>query len=414
MKFKAVSSTGAAFFCNLAPYLVFMSGNNLAPRFKTALLLLILLSLGITLKNIYAPLSRVPDIPFPVTLFNNFLIFKNSFYHLLLSLPLFETYGPVQYDVFKYTPTFALLFAPFAVGNDVLGLFLWNALNVILPFLALTQLTKVHKKRWLWLFVFFAVESSTSMLNSQSNGLMLGLMLWTLVFYQREKWHSAVFCILLTGFIKIFGLVLFSLFLFQKRHWFKIALSTIIQFTVLFSLPLIFVSWDYLISQYLRWFILLKSDGGYFVKYSVLGWIQSWFHYLPNKSLTLLVALLIQLILAAIIRNRKELMVYYGLTWGVWVVIFNHMAESATFIIAVGSMVAFYLLIDKLTRVDLFLLVLVLIFTVFGPTDLYPREVRFWIVETAQMKVFPVILVYLRMIQYLVRNSRVYNSIDVS
>jgi len=400
---------GAAFFCNLATHLMFMSGKNLAPRFKTALIFLVLLSMGITLKNINAPLSRVPDIPFPVTLFNNFLIFKNSFYHLLLSLPLFETYGPVQYDVFKYTPTFALLFAPFAIGNDFFGLFLWNSLNVILPFLALTQLISTHKSRWLYLVVFFAVESSTSMLNSQSNGVVLGLILWTLVFYQREKWHSAVFCILLTGFIKIFGLVLFTLFLFHRRHWLKISLSSIIQFAVLFSLPLFFVSWDYLISQYLRWFILLKSDGGYFVKYSVLGWMQSWFDLLPNKTLTLLFALCIQLILAFFIRQRKELIIYYGLTWGVWVVIFNHMAESATFIIAVGSIVAFYLLIDKLTQGDVFLLVMVLLFTVLGPTDIYPRSLRFWIVETSQMKVFPVILVYLRMLQYLIRKSRLSN-----
>jgi hypothetical protein len=247
------------------------------------------------------------------------------------------------------------------------------------------------------------------MLNSQSNGVVLGLILWTLVFYQREKWHSAVFCILLTGFIKIFGLVLFTLFLFHRRHWLKISLSSIIQFAVLFSLPLFFVSWDYLISQYLRWFILLKSDGGYFVKYSVLGWMQSWFDLLPNKTLTLLFALCIQLILAFFIRQRKELIIYYGLTWGVWVVIFNHMAESATFIIAVGSIVAFYLLIDKLTQVDVFLLVLVLLLTVLGPTDIYPRSFRFWIVETSQMKVFPVILVYLRMLQYLIRKSRLFN-----
>jgi hypothetical protein len=91
------------------------------------------------------------------------------------------------------------------------------------------------------------------------------------------------------------------------------------------------------------------------------------------------------------------------------VVIFNHMAESATFIIAVGSIVAFYLLIDKLTQVDVFLLVLVLLLTVLGPTDVYPRSLRFWIVETSQMKVFPVILVYLRMLQYLIRKSRLSN-----
>jgi hypothetical protein len=137
--------------------------------------------------------------------------------------------------------------------------------------------------------------------------------------------------------------------------------------------------------------------------------MQSWFHLAPNKSLTLLVAILIQLSLALIIRHKKELITFYALTWGVWVVIFNHMAESATFIIAVGSIVAFYLLIQKIDKVDWFLLVLVLLFTVLGPTDTYPRPWRFWIVETAQMKVFPVILVYLRMLQFMMQKSRISN-----
>jgi len=369
---------------------------------KLAFLVLVFLALGITFKNFYGAMTRVPNIPFPVCQFNNFLIFKNSFFHLLNELPLFETYGPVQYDVFKYTPTFALLFAPFAMGNDFLGLLSWNILNAVLPFLAVNQLYPNHKNRWPLLFVFLLVESSTSMLNSQSNGLMLGLMLWTLVFYQREKWNSAIFCILLTGFIKIFGLVLFALLLFQKREWLKIVSSAVLQFVVLFALPLIFVSWDYLISQYHRWFILLKSDGGYFVKYSVLGWMKQWFSCIPDKSITLLTALLIQFLVAILVRKKKELLVLYGLTWGVWVVIFNHMAESATFIIAVGSIVGFYLMIDKIKTVDYLLLGLMLLFTVFGPTDLYPASWRIWIVEKSQMKVFPVILIYVRMLYILV------------
>ena len=101
-------------------------------------------------------------------------------------------------------------------------------------------------------------------------------------------------------------------------------------------------------------------------------------------------------------QKKKELLVLYGLTWGVWVVIFNHMAESATFIIAVGSIVGFYLMIDKIKTVDYLLLGLMLLFTVFGPTDLYPASWRIWIVEKLQMKVFPVILIYVRMLYILV------------
>jgi hypothetical protein len=37
---------------------------------------------------------------------------------------------------------------------------------------------------------------------------------------------------------------------------------------------------------------------------------------------------------------------------------------------------------------------ILLLFTMLGPTDIYPKEVRFWIVETAQLKAFPCILLW--------------------
>jgi hypothetical protein len=88
-------------------------------------------------------------------------------------------------------------------------------------------------------------------------------------------------------------------------------------------------------------------------------------------------------------------------SWIVWVVIFNHMAESATFIIAVGGIVGYLRLVENWNRWTYFLLILLFAFTILGPTDIYPREWRFWIVDTAQLKVFPVILFWGTMILHL-------------
>jgi hypothetical protein len=38
--------------------------------------------------------------------------------------------------------------------------------------------------------------------------------------------------------------------------------------------------------------------------------------------------------------------------------------------------------------------ILMFFFTILGPTDVYPKAVRFWIVETAQLKAFPCILLW--------------------
>jgi hypothetical protein len=45
-----------------------------------------------------------------------------------------------------------------------------------------------------------------------------------------------------------------------------------------------------------------------------------------------------------------------------------------------------------------------------GPTDIYPKEVRFWIVETAQLKAFPCILLWLMTMVKLVSGRFLHES----
>jgi len=47
----------------------------------------------------------------------------------------------------------------------------------------------------------------------------------------------------------------------------------------------------------------------------------------------------------------------------------------------------------------------VMLFSVLGPTDIYPKELRYWIVETAQLKAFAVLTAYVYMIWSLVWNK---------
>src|SRR3954471_22517236 len=68
---------------------------------------------------------------------NNFLIFRAAFEHLLAGRNMYVLHPTEHADLFKYSPTFALLFAPFArlpFGVALLG---WNLLNVTLIFQAI-------------------------------------------------------------------------------------------------------------------------------------------------------------------------------------------------------------------------------------------------------------------------------------
>ncbi len=359
-------------------------------------LLFLLVVIYATLRNYFLPTSTIDGVHCGVTQYNNYIIFKNSFFHLLSQLNLYSTYSNEQYDLFKYTPSFALFFGLFALLPNALGLFIWNLLNVALPILGFSQLLGLNKKtKPLWLLLLIP-EMLTSVLNSQSNGLILGLMLLSLAAIQRENTLKAVVFICITGFIKIFGIALFAVFLLYPNQLKKAILQAFVVLLILFGLPLIVTSFDTLRQQYFNYFDLLKNDGNTFVKYSVMAWLNTWFNFNIGKNIILLIGLIIQLIplffQSDYLRKNR---IIYGFSWMIWVVIFNHMAESATYIIAVGAIMAYLALKDKLSIFHFIALFLLFFFTELGPSDLYPKYLRIWIVDTAQLKVFPCIVLWL-------------------
>jgi hypothetical protein len=54
--------------------------------------------------------------------------------------------------------------------------------------------------------------------------------------------------------------------------------------------------------------------------------------------------------------------------------------------------------------------IMMFLFTMLGPTDIYPKEVSFWIVETAQLKAFPCILLWLMTMVKLVSGRFLHES----
>ena len=361
--------------------------------------------------------------------YNNYIIFKQSFFHLITRQDLYIHYPQEQYDLFKYPPTFALLFAPFSMLPDFLGYSVWTALNLLLPVFAIYKLQGVSSRVKAAMSALLLLEGFTSALNSQSNGLMLGLLLFAFVAMQNGRISQAVLFIWLTAFIKLFGILFFAMLLVFPGAVKKSLVRVPVIFGALYLLPLPVLGWEGLQRQYASMFNLLAHDHGYFVKYSVMGWLQQWFGLRPNKNLILILGLGLQCLplLVLIIKqklwrsgtlqqmNSKSLerwQFLFAASWLLWMVIFNHMAESATYVIAVGgamlafSQVKFMNNADfesvKNTQLDddrynspwILAFIMMFLFTMLGPTDVYPKDVRFWIVETAQLKAFPCILLW--------------------
>lgn len=386
--------------------------------------------------------------------YNNYIIFKQSFFHLIARQDLYIHYPLEQYDLFKYPPTFALLFAPFSMVPDYLGYSVWTALNLLLPVFAIYKLQGVSSRIKAAMSALLLLEGFTSALNSQSNGLMLGLLLFAFVAMQNGRISQAVLFIWLTAFIKLFGILFFAMLLIFPGAFRKSVVRIPVIFVVLYLLPLPVLGWEGLQRQYASMFNLLAHDHGYFVKYSVMGWLQQWFGLRPNKNLILILGLGLQCLplLVVIIKqklwrsgsiqqiNSKSLerwQFLFAASWLLWMVIFNHMAESATYVIAVGgAMLALSQLVASdnthfgTTKISgmldgqnksidsnshsnnsaqnvcwhgylsfknspwILAFIIMFLFTMLGPTDIYPKEVRFWIVETAQLKAFPCILLW--------------------
>ena len=94
-------------------------------------------------------LSHATDPSNPYTHYNNYVIYRQSFAHLVGQQEVYTLYLDEHWDYFRYSPSFAVSFGVFAWMPDLAGLLLWNVLNVSVLFLALRMLPPLTSaSRW--------------------------------------------------------------------------------------------------------------------------------------------------------------------------------------------------------------------------------------------------------------------------
>ena len=190
----------------------------------------------------------------PYRHYNNYVIFKESFAHLLDGSNLYVLYPEEHWDLYKYTPTFSLFFGLFWVMPDWLGLFSWHLLNGLILYYAIWKLNFSKRSLIWWAGLFMVPEFVLAMQNAQSNSLIAGLLIMTFVFLENKRTGLAVLMVLLASFIKPFGLVGFALFLFYPEKLKAIG-WTVGLGVLLFLLPIVVTGFDGLIWQYQNWLI---------------------------------------------------------------------------------------------------------------------------------------------------------------
>jgi hypothetical protein len=325
--------------------------------------------------------------------YNNYLIFRGSFFNLLDCKNLYLPYPERYNDLFKYSPTFAMLMGIFSGFPDWLGLLFWNLLNALVPFWAVNKLN-TGKKEKAFILLFVAIEMLTSMQSSQSNGLMAGLIIGAFACMEDRKPVLAALLICLGFYIKVFAAAAGLIFLFYDRK-IPFMLACAFWAVVLGVLPALACGFDGLILQYRNWFALLANDPAHELNFSIMTLTQRWFNFTAS-DLWYLVPGAILLLLPLF---RKELYAQFNFRLAylasilVWVVIFNHKAESPTYIIAMFG-AAIWALTQPPSAWKKVLLLFVFVLTGLAATDIFPPFVRKEIIVPYCLKALPCITLW--------------------
>jgi hypothetical protein len=142
----------------------------------------------------------------------------------------------------------------------------------------------------------------------------------------------------------------------------------------LLCLPLVYYSPSGLIGLYREWKVSLFSDLKINNGVSIMGMLISIFK-LNVPVIWFQIAGLFFFISTVIIiffrKNYEQVKATFLSYILIWVIIFNHDSESATYIIAVTGVAIWYISSSK-SLTDKILLALTFIFTVLSPTDIFP------------------------------------------
>jgi hypothetical protein len=324
---------------------------------------------------------------------NNFWIFRGSYAVLQRGEDLYAPHPDLYKDLFKYSPTFALLMAPFYYLPGPLALFLWNLLNVLAPLYAIHRLRLSFAAK-AFVLLYILLELLTSIQNAQSNGLMVGLIIGTFAAFESNQPILAAAFTCLGFYLKVFGGVVGILFLFYPRKPVYL-LACAVWVAALGASPLLVTSIDNFGMQYRSWLHLLGTDRVHDLNYSIMSLTQRWFNFEAPDKYYLVPGLALMLI--PLIRYRHwgafAFRLLFLASLLVWVVIFNRKAESPTYVIAMAG-VALWALTEPNSILRYTLLAFAFLLTSLGPTDLFPKSFKagFW--QPLCLKALPPIVIW--------------------
>jgi hypothetical protein len=193
-----------------------------------------------------------------------YTVYVSGSRHWWADQPLHARY-PEFVDIYRYSPTFAVVFTPFSLLPDWLGAGLWGVLNIAVTLFALRLLVrKILPGAWpprreAWFLGLTALGSMSGIWSGQINSLLLALIIFAAVAIKHNRWWTASFLLALPVFIKIWPMAVVLLLIAcwpRQLSW-----RFIIFAAALALLPFLTRPFNVVVGQYQEWyFSLIKQD----------------------------------------------------------------------------------------------------------------------------------------------------------
>jgi hypothetical protein len=348
---------------------------------------------------------------------NNYLIFKNVFYHTLEQKSLYASYPDLYFDHNHYGPVFSLFIAPFALLPDSVGMVLWCVFNALVLVYAIRQINLESSKINLILWIC-THEFLTAILGQQFNPIMTSIIILSYVLIEKEKDFWSACLIVLGTFIKLYGIVGLAFFFFSKQKL-KFIASLVFWSVVFFVLPMGISSPEFILNSYSEWFARLVEKNNEnaaltsMQDISIMGMVRKTLN-MPHLSnmLFLLPGLLLfglPYLRFNMFSNKKfQLLLLSSVL--IFTVIFSSGSESPTYIIAFAGVAIWFVIQEEKTKWTWFLFIFAMILTSFSPSDIIPKFIRETYVKPYALKALPCILIWFQIIYELLTLKKESNS----
>jgi hypothetical protein len=236
------------------------------------------------------------------------------------------------------------------------------------------------------------------MQNAQSNALVAALIVLTFAAYERHHTALGSLAAVAGTYVKLFPLAGVSFAIFHARKL-RVALALVAGLVLFAVLPLLVTPPDTLLGQYASWRALGATDA---LKrgYSLMNVVEQLFHAgLPNWPMQL--AGVLALVAPVVVQRWRwhdwDLRRLYLCSVLVFCVIFNHLAESPTFVVGITGVGIWFAAIARPSRWEWGLLGAIVLFTILASSDVMPERVQRDFFDRYRFKTVPLIVLWLEL-----------------